>query len=35
MTRIIKANNIVLPELPAGQVYKYDPEKAELWVYPQ
>lgn len=34
MTRIIKANNINLPELPAGQVYKYDPEKAELWVYP-
>ncbi len=34
MTRIIKANNINLPELPDGQVYKYDPEKAELWVYP-
>ena len=34
MTFIIKANSIKLPELPAGQVYKYDPEKAELWVYP-
>ncbi len=31
---LIKANNINLPELPAGQVYKYDVEKGELWVYP-
>lgn len=34
MNFIIKANNINLPELPAGQVYKYDTEKGELWVYP-
>ena len=34
MNFIIKANQINLPELPAGQVYKYDVEKGELWVYP-
>lgn len=34
MTNIIKANNINLPQLPPGQVYKYDVEKGELWVYP-
>lgn len=34
MTFIVKANNINLPALPEGQVYKYDVEKGELWVYP-
>lgn len=34
MNFIVKANNINLPALPEGQVYKYDVEKGELWVYP-
>jgi hypothetical protein len=34
MTHIIKANNINLPELPAGQVYKYHPDTNDLWVHP-
>lgn len=32
MEKIIKANNIPLPELPDGQKYVYDPEKEELMV---
>lgn len=32
MTRIISANNIALPKLPAGHRYLYDPEKGELMV---
>jgi len=32
MAKIIKANNIKLPELPAGQTYVYDPELGELMV---
>lgn len=32
MQEIIKANNIVLPDLPAGHKYLYDPEREELMV---
>jgi len=32
MTHIIKANNIKLPELPAGHRYQYDPDRGELMV---
>ena len=32
MEKIIKFNNIKLPELPAGQEYVYDPAKGELMV---
>ena len=32
MEQIIQANQIVLPELPAGQRYVYDPETGELMV---
>ena len=32
MTKIIKANRIQLPELPAGQTYIYDPQLGELMV---
>jgi hypothetical protein len=32
MAQIIDANQIHLPELPAGQRYVYDPEKEELMV---
>ena len=28
--RIIKANNLILPQLPAGQAYVYDPRDGEL-----
>lgn len=34
MTQIIKANNINLPELPAGQVYKYHADEGVLYVHP-
>ena len=34
MEKIVTANNLVLPELPEGAVYKFDVEKGELWVYP-
>ncbi len=34
MTQIIKANNIRLPELPAGQVYKFHPDDGQLYVHP-
>ncbi len=32
MTKIIAANRINLPELPAGQTYVYDPQQGELLV---
>jgi hypothetical protein len=32
MSRIITANNIALPRLPAGHRYLYSPEKGELMV---
>lgn len=32
MTKIIKANNIILPQLPPGQLYLYDPADGELKV---
>ena len=32
MAKIIKANNIKLPELPAGQRYVYDPKTGKLMV---
>lgn len=36
MQQIIRANNINLPQLPAGSKYKYDPQKGELLVeHPQ
>lgn len=34
MTRIIKENQIKLPELPAGMVYRFNTELGELWVGP-
>ena len=35
MAKIIKANNILLPKLPAGQEYRYRPEEHQLWVEPK
>ncbi len=35
MTKVIKANNIALPKLPEGQVYKYRVEEHQLWVEPK
>jgi hypothetical protein len=35
MEKIIKANQIKLPDLPAGMVYRFNPELGELWVDPQ
>lgn len=35
MERIVDANKLSLPELPKGAVYRFDPEKGELWVYPE
>ena len=32
MEKIIKANNIHLPELPDGQRYQYDPKTEQLMV---
>jgi hypothetical protein len=32
MEKIIKANNIELPELPAGQKYVFDPDQGQLMV---
>jgi hypothetical protein len=32
MNKIIKANNINLPELPAGKIYRYHPDDAQLYV---
>ena len=34
MEKIIKFNQIKLPELPAGMVYRYKPDLGELWVEP-
>ncbi len=34
MDKIIKANQIKLPELPAGMVYRFNTELGELWVDP-
>ena len=34
MEKIIKANQIKLPELPAGAVYRFNTELGELWVDP-
>ncbi len=35
MEKIVEANRFVLPELPAGNVYRFNPELGELWVYPE
>ncbi len=35
MEKIVAANRLTLPELPAGAVYRFDSEKGELWVYPE
>lgn len=35
MRDIIDLNRIPLPKLPSGMVYRYDSEKAELWVIPE
>lgn len=35
MQKIVEANRLVLPELPAGGVYRFNTEKGELWVYPE
>lgn len=32
---IVKANQIILPELKPGMVYRFNTEKQELWVYPE
>lgn len=32
MREIVKANNIQLPRLPEGMVYRYHPDTNELWV---
>lgn len=34
MDKIVKANMLVLPELPEGAVYQFNTEKKQLWVYP-
>ena len=34
MSQIIKANSIQLPELPAGKIYRYHPERCQLYVHP-
>jgi hypothetical protein len=34
MEKIVKANQIKLPELWEGETYRYDPKTAELWVDP-
>jgi hypothetical protein len=34
MTRIIRENQIQLPELPEGSEYRYRPQEGELWVEP-
>ena len=35
MRDIVEFNRIPLPNLPPGMVYRYDSEKAELWVVPE
>ncbi len=35
MEKIVRANRLTLPELPEGMVYRFNPEKGELWVYPE
>lgn len=35
MTKIVEFNRLQLPELPAGNVYRFNPEAGELWVYPE
>ena len=35
MEKIVQANQLQLPELPAGAVYRFNAEKGELWVYPE
>ena len=34
MDQVIKANNIKLPELPEGKIYRYHPDDAQLYVHP-
>ncbi len=34
MDKIIKANRIVLPQLPEGMTYRFHPDTGELWVHP-
>ena len=34
MEKIVKANQIKLPELPPGMVYRFNTELGELWVDP-
>ena len=33
MREIVEANQIRLPELPAGAVYRFNTEEGKLWVY--
>ncbi len=35
MQKIVEANRLALPELPAGAVYVFNTEQGELWVYPE
>lgn len=34
MQKIVQANRLQLPELPEGAVYRFEPDKGELWVHP-
>jgi hypothetical protein len=33
--QVLEPNGIVLPELRAGMAYQFNPEREELWVYPE
>jgi hypothetical protein len=34
MEKIIQANQIPLPKLPEGMIYRFHPDSGELWVHP-
>jgi hypothetical protein len=35
MTKIVQANQLSLPELPEGMVYRFNTAEGTLWVYPE
>jgi hypothetical protein len=35
LSQVVERNQLKLPELIDGLVYRFNPEKEELWVYPQ
>lgn len=35
MKEIVEFNQIKLPELPAGAVYRFNTQEGKLWVYPE